>query len=358
MTRKADVVVIGCGAVGAAITYFATKAGLRVVALEATHPLAGTSGATFAWTGAHNKNPLHYHRFSQAAVEAHACLLAEEGIESQFHRIGSLNLFFGGKETTEARRRVEQKIAEGYGLRWLEAEEARAMEPAVAPDLGGASYCAEDGHIYPFDFVKNALARAQARGATVMRQNPVTGIRRSAGRVTGVETPAGEIAAEAVVCAAGIWTPALGKMAGVEIPIHPSHGEILVTETLKPMLNHILSGAKQVPAGNLILGTVKWDGVEHRDVTTRGVQQIAGSAVRVIPALRGVRIVRAFGAVRPMPPDDLPILGRTPVEGFWVAVMHSGITNSALVGKIMADLLLGKDLPVDIAPYQLSRFAG
>jgi sarcosine oxidase subunit beta len=356
MNRKADVVVIGCGAVGAAIAYFAAKAGLRVVALDATHPLAGTSGATFAWTGAHNKAPLHYHRFSLAAVEAHARLLAEEGIESQFHRLGSLNLFFGEKETAEARRRVEQKIGEGYHLRWLEGREARAMEPAVAPDLGGASWCAEDGHIYPFDLVKNCLARARAMGASVMRQSPVIGIRRGGGRVSGVEIPSGEIAAADVVCAAGIWSPAIGKLAGVEVPIHPSHGEILVTETLKPLLNHILSGAKQVPAGNVILGTVKWDGVEHRDVTTRGVQQIARGAVRVIPALHGVRLVRAFGAVRPMPPDDLPILGRTSLDGFWIAVMHSGITNAALVGKIMAGLLLGKDPPVDIAPYRWSRF--
>ncbi len=357
MAERYDVVVIGCGVVGAAATFYATRAGLRVLAVDRAFPAAGTSGASFAWTGAHTKAPLSYHRFSLMSIDEHERLAREEGVASEFHRVGSLVPYLDEGEAEKARADVEQGRSQEFALEWLDRRAIREAEPALSPAVLGGSRCAFDGHINPFTFVHDLLKRAIASGAEVRRDSAVLGIDVQGGSVRAVRLPGGRVETQWVVAAAGIGTRAIGRMVGLEIPVIPAHGELLVTERLPPFLRHILHHAKQTQAGNILLGTVREEGVDHAETTWPGLVQIARGVARILPALRRVRLIRSFGGVRPIPADGHPIISRTRVEGFLVAVMHSGITLAPIVGRVLTALMTGTPLPAPIDEYSLARFS-
>jgi sarcosine oxidase subunit beta len=356
MAERYDVVVIGCGVVGAATAWYATRAGLKVLAVDRAFPAAGTSGASFAWTGAHSKAPLSYHRFSLLSVDEHERLAREEGVVSDFHRVGSLVPHLGEAEAEKARAAVEKKRAQGFALEWLESPALRKAEPALGPEVAGASRCALDGHINPFTFVHDLLQKAVASGAGVRRECAVLGVDVEGGNVRAVRLPSGRVETPWVVVAAGVETRAIGRMVGLEIPVIPVHGELLVTERLPPFLHHILEPAKQTTSGNVLLGTVREEGVDHTETTWPALVKITSHALRILPRLQGVRLIRTFGGVRPVPADGHPIISRTPIDGFLVAVMHSGITLAPLVGRSLTALMTGKPLPAPIEEYSLERF--
>ena len=357
MAERYDVVVIGCGVVGAAATFYATRAGLRVLAVDRAFPVAGTSGASFAWTGAHTKAPLSYHRFSLMSIDEHERLAREEGVASEFHRVGSLVPRVDEREAERARAAVEARRDEGFALEWVDRAAIKEAEPALGPVVVGGSRCPADGHINPFTFGHDLLKKAAASGAQVRRESAVLGMDVEGGCVRAVRLPSGRVETAWVVAAAGVETRAIGRMVGLEIPVIPVHGELLVTERLPPLLRHILDLAKQTHAGNILLGAVREEGVDHTGTTWPGLVQIAKGVARILPALRRVRLIRSFGGVRPVPADGHPIISRTPVDGLLVAVMHSGITLAPIVGRVLTALMTGTPLPAPIDEYSLARFS-
>ena len=134
------------------------------------------------------------------------------------------------------------------------------------------------------------------------------------------------------------------KLAGVEVPVQTIKGQMLVTEKLPLELEGIVAEIQQTPSGSFLIG-VSWEPGET-DVAT-GVSQMrtmARRACQLIPALSRARVVRSFAGVRPVPPDDISILGPTAeVEGLIWAVTHSGVTLAPLMSEIVADFVEGTE---------------
>ena len=170
-------------------------------------------------------------------------------------------------------------------------------------------------------------------------------------------------------------------MAGIEVPVTPRRGQLLVTEArsglLKPWLgsaNYIVAkfnpestkegdggvSIDQTKNGNFLLGSTReFVGYDKR-TTVKGLQQVASRAVRILPDLQHVNVIRTFAGLRPYTPDGLPILGKVAqIKGLIMAAGHEGdgIALSAITGKLISDLILGNKTAVSLDSFGLNRFA-
>lgn len=161
-----------------------------------------------------------------------------------------------------------------------------------------------------------------------------------------------------LVLAAGVWTREIGLLLGLDVPVRPLRGQIIVTEPLKPLLRHTLSEMRQTVNGEILIGYSKEEAGFDRSTTMDVIQQTAMAAVRMIPALSGAKIVRTFSGLRVMPQDEFPILGTVPgLENFYRAALHSGITLNPLAGTLMAELILEGETSLPLDHYSITRFA-
>jgi D-hydroxyproline dehydrogenase subunit beta len=367
----ADVVVVGGGAMGAATAYHLARGGARVTLVERGGLGREASGANvglltlFSAYSLTEPEPGILHGLTRASLETYAGLPDEVGIDIEYERNGGLIVAETEAELAALRPAYDGYRRHGVPVEWLDPAGARACEPAfVSNRLLGAVHCPWNGQVNPL-LLTRALARGAARhGATVRTATPVYGLAVTRGRVTGVRTGAGDIPCATVVNAAGAWAPQIGAMAGVRIPVVPGRGQIVLTEPAPRFITKVLSGvepmARQTRRGNVIIGsTVEAAGFDKR-VTLATMHEFAREILPRFPRLRQLRVLRSWAGLRPMTPDDRPILGPAPgVQGLVLAVGlgRRGICYAGGAGRLVAELVLGKPpfLPAD--SLGLQRFA-
>jgi glycine/D-amino acid oxidase-like deaminating enzyme len=147
-------------------------------------------------------------------------------------------------------------------------------------------------------------------------------------------------------------------MIGVSIPVNPEHGHMAVTQTAPPLLPIALQHIAQWPNGTFTIGTSNKDNGYDNATRPEWLPPFIDRALRLVPALRSVNVLRVYAHLRPMPPDGLPIYDRAPgLEGFYIAVGHSGITLAPLTGKIFSDWIVSGQPDMDLTAYGLNRFS-
>jgi len=354
---ETDVVVVGSGAVGTSVAYHLAKRGKRVTVVDRAGTGAGTSAATFALIWVHSKEPAHYMELSLRSARMFPPLVRELDADVHLDQPGGLTLCLTEDDMAKGHAMVaRQSVSRLYAGRVLDAAETHRLQPGLSPEVQGAIYSPEDGHIDSIRYV-TALARAARRlGVEFRSYTEVTGIERKDGMVTGVLTELGRIAAPHVVNAAGPHAAAVAKMVGIELPVYPVRGQVLVTLPMPRTLRMPMSGVRQNPTGHFFLGFTREDAGYDASVTAAGIRNIVRSAVRRVPILKEARLLRAFAGIRSMPLDGLPCLGPVPgVPGFYIAVSHSGITLSPLHGAVIADLICTGRTEIPIEPFDPLR---
>jgi len=355
--NSSEVVIIGGGAVGASIAYRLASAGMEVTLFEKGSLCSGTSGATFAWVGAHGQRPYSFYRLRCASISLYPGLSEELGYDVEYEPQGSLILLKNDSELQEAEREVAALHEEGCRIELLDRAGLMAVEPAVGAGFSGATYCPLGGSLNPFRLVYGYAMRARQMGASIYGGAEVREIKIKNRQVHSVVTDEGPIRVERVVNAAGINAPCIGRMVGLDIPVRPVRGQVLVTEPMPPVIKHIVEDVKQTPRGNLLVGRLDEEAGYDNECTIEGLNRLASSACNVLPVLKTVHFIRAYSGLRPMPADGLPILGESSeVGGFFNAVMHSGVTLSAIVGVLIAQLITEGQAEISFEPYSLHRF--
>jgi len=195
----------------------------------------------------------------------------------------------------------------------------------------------------------------------------VTGVDRSGSRVTAVRTDRDRVACGAVVVAGGAWTPALGAQLDAELPIRPVRGQIIHLRLLgadtgrwpilQPVLSHYVVGW---PHGRVVVGaTFEPDAGFDAHATPAGMRQLLSELRHLAPGLEDAAFVEVRVGLRPVSADDLPVLG--PLAGAanaYVATGHGA--NGLLLGPysacLVADLVVGREPAVDVAPFLADRF--
>jgi len=377
--RAADAVVIGAGVIGASIAYHLTRRGVRPLVVEEHDPAAGSSGACDGLVFLQSKKPGLHLRLALESRARFDALREVLGPGIELRPTGGMCLVETHDELAAVRRFVAEQRATGLDVELLDGDEARRREPALSERVIAATWSPADAQVNPYGLTFAFLRAARAAGAQVLTGRPAVGIRAASGRVEAVRLPDGEIATPVVINAAGARAPEVGRWVGLDIPITPRRGQILVTAAVPPLIRHCLISAQYVAAkfdpeiarrgmgfsveqtdnGNLLIGSTREFVGFDRRTTLDGLRTIAARIAPFIPALKRVPVIRAFGGLRPYTPDGLPILGPVEgVQGFVMAAGHEGdgIALSAVTGEIISDWVATGRTQFPLDAFRLERF--
>ncbi|HEX9269557.1 MAG TPA: FAD-binding oxidoreductase [Candidatus Limnocylindria bacterium] len=370
-SATADIVIIGGGIVGTSIAYHLARrgSGRGVVLLEQDKLGSGTTSAAGGGIRSQFSTEINI-RFSLESVAAWRRFEEELGLPADYREIGYLFLAQTAEEREMFKRNVALQNRFGVPSRFIEPGEAATLVPGLrVDDLTGATYSAEDAVAGPNEATQAYARRARDAGVEVREGVTVTGITTSSGRVRGVETSSGPIAAGMVVNAAGPWAGQVGKLAGIEVPVTPYRRTTFVSEPFDglpatfPLILDLHVGWACRREGQSIQMSGRRD--QHssfdRHVDWDGLARSAELAQHRLPALAGARFgKRASAGLYDVSPDNHAIMGQAPdLEGFYLACGFSGhgFQHGPATGRLMAELLLdGRTTGIDIAPLAIERF--
>ncbi len=369
--KGSQIVVIGAGAVGAALTYRLAQAGARVTAVERLYPGSGTTSKSFAWLNGFNKPPKHYHRLNVMSVRDHLDL-ADELDGDWVHIQGGLHWEHAARKDSLGTLRSKVKRLRDWGFRVDETTPEAAMrelepdlwiDPEKVPEV---YYCPREGTLDPVPMVHGALRAAVVRyGATYENGNVVQFLGRP-GEVAGVTLEDGrQIAADLVINAAGPQSDSVAELAGVKISIDHTLGFTLVTPPAPVCIKAVIHSPEVTirpdGGGRLMLRHEEVDGhlVDDQPLPSNSpvVQEVMERARIVVPNLKRIPAESIRTGVRPMPKDGKTIVGFEPeVSGLYTVVTHSGVTLSARLALLITEELTGGDV-AELEPYRPGRFA-
>jgi len=366
-----DVVVIGGGAIGAAVAFYLAKAGKRVTLVERRGLAHEASGANvglvtlFTTSSFEEPDTGPFYGLARAGADGYLSLGEEVGLDIEYEQCGGIVFADTEEKLRGIRRAYEGYKAHGVPVEWLGPDGVRACEPAFFSDaiLGGV-FCPLNGYVNPLLATRAFALGARRLGASLLLGTVVHGILCDRGRVQAVRTNAGDVPCEFVVNAAGAWAAEIGAMVGVEIPVFPTRGQILLTEPVPRFIRRVVLGiepfARQTRRGNVIVGsTVENVGFEKR-VTAETIAHFARAVLPHFPRLRGLQIIRTWAGLRPATPDDRPIIQLMEEPGgFCLATGHSrrGICYAPGTGQLVAQMITGKPPSLPLEPFNLGRFA-
>lgn len=368
MTDRTDICVVGGGLLGTATALFAARRGLDVILVEEHELAAAASGAAFGGVSAMIFShadvvvPEHYVAISLASMRLYAELADELGDPLDYDVLGQIDLWFDPAERPFARERVEGLRALGVDVQLLDGDALREIEPALSQEIVAGTWAPDDGMVTPPCAVWAMADGARRHGADLRVGVRADSILVDGGRAVGIRTSHGDVAAGAVVVCGGGGTRALGATVGLDVPLTFARGQLFVSERIAPLMRTSLHNIKQTRSGTMVYGITRESFTRAPSAetgsTVAGIRELTASAVRTLPALERVRLMRAWGGVIVTPADGYPILGPVDgVEGLFVGVMNRGATLGPVIGQILVDLVESGSTPFDISAYAPSRFA-
>jgi sarcosine oxidase subunit beta len=375
-TRPADVVIIGGGISGTTAAYELAHAGVRVTLVEQGELASMASGWTLAGVRQSGRHPAEL-PLAIAAVRRWETLSDELGADVEYRQHGNLRLARTAEQVPEIERVVASGKAQGLDLTFLpDNRSVRAIAPALSESIVAASFCPSDGHANPTKTVQAFAAAAARHGATIRTGTTVTDIVASGGRVAGVRTADGPIAADSVVVAAGVHSPALTAPFGLDLPLRIDVVPVIQTIPLPPLLPQVLGVAGADLAGRQqVNGQLRFTGGgrpwahDLADLTTgydlvqppaSDVADVVGRVSAVLPAFAAAPIARVWGGLLDTTPDALPVFERSAaVEGLVLAAGFSGhgFCLGPVTGQIIRELVVDRSSSFPIAPFGSDRFA-
>lgn len=389
MANSTDVVVIGGGVIGTAVTYYLARNNVNVILVEKGDIAHGTSSKCDGNVLVCDKMPGFDSELTRLGQDLFPQLTEEIDYPFNWTRKGSLLLIENEAEMEAASKFCQQQAQSGLPVRILDRYEVHEDEPKLAADIVGGLETQCDGALDPMALAYGLAYGAAKLGARIQPFTTVTGIGLdSSGHIGRVITDRGEIVTKHVVNAAGVWAPEIGKMVGVDIPIKPRQGQILVAERTFPVARRkvmefgylmakfqgseyqrdvtpemeeygVAFVFEPTEAGNFLIGSsrrfVGMDTSCHYGV----LKAMAQRAIRFFPVIKDINVIRSYAGVRPYTPDHLPIVSDSQVPGFYVAAGHEGdgIGLAPITGKLIAQMICGEPTDITIEPLRLSRFA-
>lgn len=416
MTTHADVLVIGGGIVGVSAAYYLARDGLNVHLVEQGDIAAGSSYGNAGLVTPSDSTPLPspaalrkglrwmldptsplyikprsdlgllswlwrfraacseeaFHRalpvlgaLSRLSLTLYQQLVEEEKIQAVFEQSGLLLLYLTEAGFEEGQHFAATMRERGITSEVLSSDEVRARVPQARANIVGGIYFHEDAHIEPAGFTRQLADRAQARGATLHTRTEVLGLEVADGRVARVRTTRGDVVADTVVLAAGAWSPLLARDVGLRLPIQAAKGYSITIRRPEGFAETplILDEAKVAvtPMGEWLrfAGTLELAGLDMHinPVRVEAIKQGVRRYLDVDPDAEP--LVELWRGLRPCTPDGYPIIGRAPrVSNLIIAAGHCmlGITQGPGTGKLVADLVAGREPAIDMAPFAITRF--
>lgn len=374
MTRTADVIVVGGGAMGASIAYHLAAARAGRIALLEREPGLGTGSTGRCAGGFRTQFSSEINvRLSLASVPMIRSFAEEHGLPLDVHAEGYLFLVRDAATWANYRAAAAMQRALGARVEELDAAAVAELVPGLAGgDIFGAAFGPDGGIADPSGLTLGYATLARRAGVEIRLGVEATAIRTSADgtRVTGVATTAGPIEAPVVVLAAGVWAPTLAATCGVDLPIEPQPRHVVVTSGFpgRPERRTLVIDTATMfyfhrEGAGVLMGMPRLtDAVATFEtaVDDRWIAEgLLPTAVSVLPALESAGLARSWVGLYEMTPDRHAILG--PVAGLGGLHLATGFSghgfqHAPIVGKVIAELITGAPPTVDVSALRLERF--
>ncbi len=377
MIDQADAVVIGGGAFGASAVYHLAALGQKVAVVDRFDLASQTSPRAAGQTQQIRYDQVTT-RMAIRSVEKILGFEAETGQPLNYHQSGAIKL----ARTPAYAEQVEDEVAKGRSrgidIELVDQAEARRLAPYVNPERAlKIWWCGTDLYLEPGDLPRAYLRAAEARGATLLPNTTVTGIRVEGGEVKSVVTDQGEIATPVVVDAAGAWAGSVARLVGVHLPVTPVRHQLYITEPI-PSITPDMPIARVVDAhvyvrperGGLMFGGYEPDpiavdplelerGIPELPLDIEPLRKLTDDVLVEYPDLRGVGIAELRGGLPTMTVDGHHIFDQaSAVRGFFImsGCVVGGLSISPAAGEAMAHWIATGEEPFDLSWFRLSRF--
>jgi glycine oxidase len=363
-----EVVVLGAGIVGCAAAYYLARDGAKVTIVEREAVGSGASGYAVGLlnplVGTGIPSPMA--PLAEQTFRMHKALWPEieeaSGVDLQAREIQHLQLCFTEDDVRDARRDMARwDASEGFSAEWLDAPEVLGLEPRISPLVAGAVLLKSIWVLDSYRITLALLQSAEALGARFVH-GAVEGIESAGGRVTGVRVNDRTLSCDAVVNALGPWSGQALAGAGSVVPVAPLKGQLLHLESPNEPFQYHMAGPGQVvhKADGLVwVASTEEEAGFDVTLTQSARDTLMGRAIKMVPSLAELRLVRQTACIRPITPDRQPIVG--PFSGITGAYLATGaekkgILFGPLMGRAVADLVMSGETTLPIEPLSPERF--
>jgi glycine/D-amino acid oxidase-like deaminating enzyme len=380
MIRKADVVVIGSGGLGAATAYSLSKRGGLSIALVDKHEIGSqTSPRAAGMVSCVRKSDLMITLIKDACRKIES-FTEETGQPLDWVHSGSLKGARRQQDTEVIKSDFERGRRMGLDVELISSDQASRLNPFLKPTgVVGAMRIGDDRYFDPAQIAVGFARAAAAKGATLLPKTDVKAVNISGGRVTGVQTSDGEIQSAVVVDAAGAWTRQVSEGSGIDVPLVPTRQQLIVPEPLDgaradlPMVRIMDAAVYTRPCQGGLLWGVYEEEPRFFDMQSLGqnfdlkdmpldmeVLRSAASEVKdQLPILQTAKLREFRGGIPTMTADGHHILGPAPgAKGFYFAsgCNVAGLSISPTIGEALAAWIVDGKPPWDLSPMSVERF--
>ena len=298
-----------------------------------------------------------------ASLALYKDLIQREGLSCHFAQSGALTIY-NSAEGIESGRREAEKLQElGAPVRIIDAAEAKALAPNIHHGVVGGLYNSEDAHVDPALLVKELARVASEVGVQILPQTELLGCDSANGRINTVRTTRGDLFPKQVVLTAGAWSTQIARDLHLQLPMQPAKGYSITVERPEnyPEI-HLHLGETRVVATPMgphlrFAGTLELAGFDFT-INQRRVDAILRAANSYLTNVAGSEVVEIWRGMRPLPPDGLPYIGRSPqIANLVIATGHSslGLSLGAITGKLVQQLVCEEAPDLDLHMLRVNR---
>lgn len=357
---KQQTIVVGGGVIGLLSAYGLASAGCSVTLLESTE-----TGNEASWAGGGIVSPLYPWRYSPAITalaqwsqdyypQLGATLYEQTGIDPEVFETGLYWLDL--EDENEALAWAERQ---GRPMRRVDMDQVHAAVPSLGRGFSRAVYMPGVANVRNPRMLQ-ALRRvlAQQTNVTIIEHCPVTGFIREGDRVVGVQTAQGEMRAERVVLAAGAWSGDLLATLGLELPVKPMKGQMILFKCAEGFLPSMVLAKRRyaIPRkdGHILVGSTLENVGFDKSTTAEALESLRATAIDLLPDLADAEVVKHWAGLRPASPEGIPYIGPVPgYDGLWLNCGHfrNGLVLAPASCQLLADLMLDRAPCIDSKPY-------
>ena len=353
---------------GAALAYGLLRNGLKVAVFDEGDNALRASRGNFGlvWVQGKGKDNPDYARWSRASAQNWTQFDAElhdfTGIDPVYRQTGGVTLALEEAELNEYQHGLQslrQQLGGDYEFELMDRDALLPWFPGLGDEVCGGTYCPFDGHVNPLRLLRALHSSIQKRGGHYRVEHRVDKITALVDGGFQVDTQAGCFEAQKIVLAAGLGNRHLGPQVGLQVPVSPLQGQLLITERTQPMLPMATHSIRQTDEGAIQIGFSEADVGLDTEASVDICRGMAQRALRLFPTLKQLRIVRSWSALRVMTPDAYPIYDESDhYPGAYVATCHSGVTLAANHATTLANWIASGPgtIPDEIKAFSARRF--
>jgi D-hydroxyproline dehydrogenase subunit beta len=370
LSQSFDIIIVGAGIVGAACAAECAAAGLKTLILDRGIIGGGTTAAGMGHIVVMDDSEAQF-ALTEYSRRLWLQLRDQLSTDVEFEVCGTLWVAAEDEEMAEARRKEKYYTGRKARVEILDGEGVRRAEPNLRPDLAGGLRVVDDGVVYPPCAARFLIDKSRRHGAEIRTGAAVRALLPEGGVALA---DGSRISAGRSINATGPWSPEL--MPG--LPVRKRKGHLVITDRYPGFVHHQIvelgylksahSMSKDSVAfniqprrtGQMLIGSSRQFDAEGTEVDHEILGRMLARAMQYLPSLGKLSATRVWTGHRAATPDKLPLIGPSPEHNrIWLASGHEGlgITTCLGTGRLVADLLLGRDTEIPAQPYAPARFS-